>query len=242
MSDVNASLQVGFNRGGASIQRSLNVNFDIADRLYVAGTPTIGIADEALDLGDVVKTGLLLLHNLEARYLLSAPPTPVITPQGTTGAATWSYKIVAKQADSDGNVVAYTAASSVGTTATGKATLTGTDFNRITWTADAKANGGYDIYRTAHGTSPTTNGLIRSVAAGVTTLDDTGLAGDGSTAPAAAKTNVIQFGDDGTHYPIVLQGGDIALIPWASIDYSIGEIHAKAENYACALEYLLLSQ
>jgi hypothetical protein len=112
-------------------------------------------------------------------------PTPTVTPQGTTGAATWTYRLVAL--DADGHV---SAVGTAGSTATGNATLTGVNFNRITWTDPSGDVASIRIYRTAVGTSPTTTGLIGTVLAGVQTFDDTGLAGDASTAPAADTTGI----------------------------------------------------
>lgn len=92
-----------------------------------------------------------------------------------SGATTISYKIVGK--DAQGGV---TAASSAGTTTAGPASLSSSDYNRVTWTDPANAVT-IDVYRTVGGA---TQGLIASVAAGVQTLDDTGLAGDSATPPA----------------------------------------------------------
>lgn len=239
MPDVNPSITLNFRKGGIDFSRSFNVSFDVDSALYIASTVSVGTSDAVIDQGDLTQAGLLLLRNLEARSLVVTPVAPTVTPQGTTGAATWSYKIVAKQVDSDGNVVAYSQASSVGTTTTGKATLTGTDFNRITWAEDENANGGYDIYRTAHGTGPTTNGVIGSVAEGVTTFDDTGLAGDSATAPSVPRDNIIDVGENGTSYPVELQGGDIALFRCSST--SSLDIHAKARNNTCEIERILLN-
>jgi hypothetical protein len=112
---------------------------------------------------------------------LATPAAPTVTPQGTTGAQRWDYTITA--------VNAYggeTLASSAGTTATGNATLTGTNFNRVTWSAVSGATS-YKIYRTftTGATSPTTTGLVGST----TTLsfDDTGFAAVGS-APTVNTT------------------------------------------------------
>lgn len=107
---------------------------------------------------------------------LTAPSTPTVTPNGTSGAATWIYKIVAKKVSTS----QFSAASSGGATVVGNATLSSTNYNRIAWSAVTDANQ-YDIYRTLSGGTPATTGLI-----GSTTnifFNDTGEAGDGSTAP-----------------------------------------------------------
>jgi len=119
-----------------------------------------------------VRTNLMELPSL------STPSAPTITPQGTTGAATWTYKIEALNKDQT------SIASSAGSTATGNATLSSTNFNRITWSAVTNATS-YRIYRTVSGGTPTTLGVI-AVVGSVLQLDDTGLAGDSATAPTAA--------------------------------------------------------
>lgn len=114
------------------------------------------------------------------------PPTGVsVSPQGTTGSTSYSYRVVAISTTIGGTVA--TLPSTAGSTTTGHASLDGTNFNTVTWTAPAGvvANAGYRVYRTVGGA---TQGLIATVAAGVTTLDDTGLAGDASSVPTVNGT------------------------------------------------------
>jgi hypothetical protein len=115
--------------------------------------------------------------------LLATPGAPTVTPQGTGGAATWTYVVVAVNADGQ-----RTQAGSAGSTAGGNATLGLTNFNRITWSAVTNAVS-YDIYRTVSGGTPATLGLIAAEVVG-TQLDDTGLVGDASTAPVANLTGL----------------------------------------------------
>lgn len=130
---------------------------------------------------------------LNVTTFVPTPAGPTVTPQGAGGAATWGYKIVG--VDAAGNT---TAAGVEGTTAGGNANLTGANFNRITWADPANVTS-VRIYRTTVGTSPVTLGLIGTVAAGVQTFDDTGLAGGGTAAPTAStagegvETNVSQY-------------------------------------------------
>jgi hypothetical protein len=99
------------------------------------------------------------------------------------GTKTISYKIVAINASGT------TEAGAAGTSTTSHATLDGTNYNRVTWTAVANAVG-YWIYRTAtDGTAPTTTGRIAVVGA-VTTYDDQGAAGDSTTAPTTNTTGL----------------------------------------------------
>jgi hypothetical protein len=112
---------------------------------------------------------------------LTAPAGPTVTPQGTPGATTYAYKLVAF--DENGE----TEASAAGTTTTGNATLGSSNFNRLTWTAVAGA-AGYRIYRTVGGA---TQGLLWTVYSGATLqFDDTAVTGDGSPAPTINTTGI----------------------------------------------------
>src|SRR5262249_48326798 len=150
------------------------------------------------------------LRNLEQQVSLIVPAAPVITLQGTPGAKTASYKIVAK--DSNGN---YTAASAAGTITTANDTLDGTNFPRLAWESDPAA-ASYDIYRTSfNGSSPGVNGLIGNVlSSSPLTFDDTGIVGDGSTAPTTGSDKIVTFGGDGSNYPIALNGGEFGFFRW----------------------------
>jgi hypothetical protein len=122
--------------------------------------------------------------------------------QGVSGATTWTYTITA--VDGAGKE---SAASAPGTTTTGNATLTGSNFNRIsmanTYTGGfiggiGAGVGTYNIYRTAAGGTPSTTGKIGSItindarnAGSAFTFDDTGLAGDGTTAPTVNDTGSV---------------------------------------------------
>lgn len=123
-----------------------------------------------------------LLSSIETqarRYLkepgaLADPSAPTITPAGVTGATAYSYKVVAMHR------AGTTAASAAGSTASGNATLTSSNYNRVVWTAVTNAES-YMVYRTV---GAATQGLI-GVVGNVLELDDTGLTGDSSTAPTA---------------------------------------------------------
>lgn len=110
--------------------------------------------------------------HLQETLALITPVTPLVSQQGTPGAATVSYVLVAI------NSLGHSAGSQVATTATANATLNGTNFNRINWTKVARATG-YKLYRSVGGAS---QGLIATLG-DVATADDTGLAGDATTAP-----------------------------------------------------------
>ncbi len=113
---------------------------------------------------------------------LAAPTAPTVTVQGTAGTTTDAYKVVGL--DQNGGV---TPASGAGTATTANATLTSGNNNLVTWNAVAGTQS-YKVYRTTAGGSPSTTGLIGTVAGDVLQLTDTGLAGDSSTPPSANTT------------------------------------------------------
>lgn len=123
------------------------------------------------------------IFTVPVQQFVTTPTLTSVTPTGGT-ATTWTYKIVG--VDASGGV---TAASAAVSTAAGAATLDVSHFNTLAWTDPANAVT-IRIYRTVAGTSPTSLGLIGSVAAGVQTFVDNGVAGDASTAPAANTTGV----------------------------------------------------
>src|SRR6185369_17636073 len=109
---------------------------------------------------------------------------PTVTTAGTPGSAPWTYNIVARNPDTG----QYSAVSLDGTIATGADTLTSSNYNVIRW---ERVNGAkvYDVYRMGTGTSPSTTGLLRTTS-GVT-LNDTGIAADGSTPPVTGGPGVV---------------------------------------------------
>lgn len=109
---------------------------------------------------------------------LQLPYPPIVTQQGTSGATSYTYAIVAK-------VGVGVSPSARTTTITGNAVLSGVNYNAIAWQAVPGASGGYDVYRTAGGA---TQGIIASVGPGVLVLNDTGLVGDGSVLPLVNTT------------------------------------------------------
>lgn len=100
---------------------------------------------------------------------------------GTAGATTYTYVIVPETTSGIKGV-----ASSNITTATGHATLDGTNFNRLTWTRKTGV-ATYYVYRTVGGGS---TGIIGSVAGNAAAMqfDDTGLAGGSETANSIDPT------------------------------------------------------
>ena len=98
----------------------------------------------------------------------TAPPDVTVTPTGTTGNTGYSYA-VAVMTDTG----AITAASPVGSTTTGNATLSTTDYNGLT-TTGISGGAAYLWYRTVSDGTPSTIGLISITKD--PSLRDTGLA------------------------------------------------------------------
>jgi hypothetical protein len=106
---------------------------------------------------------------------LGTPTAPTVAPQGTAGATSYSYKITAM---SDGGE---TVGSTAGTTATGNATLSAGNFNRVTWAAVTGATA-YRIY----GRIGASEGLLGIVFAGATLqFDDIGAVTPGVVPPVS---------------------------------------------------------
>lgn len=76
---------------------------------------------------------------------LSTPTGVTVTPQGTAGSTTYSYRVAA--VGGGGTTLASTAV----TTATGNATLSPTNYNLVSWTNVANATG-YNVYGRTSGT------------------------------------------------------------------------------------------
>lgn len=115
--------------------------------------------------------------SFEVATYVAAPSAPTVTPQGTPGASTVTYRIEA--VDADGNV---TEAGSAGSTSTANATLNGTNYNGLTW-AVVPGAASYRVHRTAGGPS---QGLIGTPTSN--SLNDTGLAATAATLSSANGT------------------------------------------------------
>jgi hypothetical protein len=115
-------------------------------------------------------------------YVLVTPGSPLVSPQGTPGTSSVGYVITALNATGESN------GSQAGVSTTSAATLSGVNFNRLTWTAVPGA-ASYNIRRSASPTSPASVGLIGNTTS--TTFDDTGIAGDGSIAPTINTSGLL---------------------------------------------------
>ena len=138
----------------------------------------IGTASALVTTGNgvAVAAGTLLTSdgagNLSAFGAPSAAPTPTVTPFGTTGATTYTYKIASVSLDGVASALG-TAAS----TTTGNATLTGTNGNLIAWTPVADA-AYYIVVRTVGGAA---QGVIGIAPGGASSLEDIGQAVQSNT-------------------------------------------------------------
>src|SRR5882724_388929 len=171
------------------------------------GTPTSGrnwfggnvyFANLITAAKEIAVTGSLVASGSVSSAAFATPSfnNGNVTNIGATGATTDTYKITA--VDGNGKESSVSAA---GTTTTANATLNGTNFNRINLNAPTLVIGvgSYKVYRTAAGGTPSTTGLIGTITITNTTLsgasftlDDTGLAGDGSTPPTQSLTGAVQ--------------------------------------------------
>lgn len=115
---------------------------------------------------------------------LATPAAPTVVVHGATGTATWRYRITARSNTGE------TLASPEATITTGNATLSATNFNRISWAAVTGAVD-YRVYRTTSGGAPATLGIIGTVTA--TTLDDTGQAGGGQAVPLFGNSGILSI-------------------------------------------------
>lgn len=142
-----------------------------------------GIAGDSTTAPTVNTTGGTSVSGLST-YQLTTPVNVVATPNGTTGATTITYKVVAN------GIIGTTAASAAGTTTTANATLSATNSVTVTWNAVPGATG-YVVYRTAAGGTPSSTGVVSGTAAlspNVLSFVDTGATGDSTTAPTVNTT------------------------------------------------------
>lgn len=139
-------------------------------------------ANNGAAIGTTSATSSLSVQGSYVGTALPSPGAPGVTNQGTAGSTSYTYAVSATDGFGE------TLISSTTATATGNATLTGSNFNRITWSRVGGAVS-YKVYRTASSGTPSSTGLIGTVAASSVTmqLDDTGLSASGSV-PSANTT------------------------------------------------------
>lgn len=166
----------------ANVPATISQSTGVQSATYV--TNDTGLTADGTTAPTVNTTAPLASLNITT---LTTPVNVVVTPVGTAGATSYSYKVVAKSTTG-----ASTAASSAGSTTTGNATLTTANLNRVTWNPVPGA-ASYDVYRTVGGAA---QGKIGNVVASASPLklDDTGLTGDTTTAPTINNTGGLTVG------------------------------------------------
>jgi fibronectin-binding autotransporter adhesin len=166
--------------GASSI--SDNGTGTIFDNQMNSNGDLVTTAQRGLAVGTATATSSLTLQGGLTVASIPAPATPTITKTGTAGTSTYGYKVTAL----DG--LGESLPSVEGSISTGFSPLDATHFTTVTWATVGGAFQ-YKVYRTtvSGGGSPATTGLIGTVAATVTSLNDTGLAASGS-APTTNTT------------------------------------------------------
>lgn len=109
---------------------------------------------------------------------IDPPNQPTVTHGGTVGTTTYGYRVTSV------NAYGETTGSVEGTSATGNASLSATNYNLIQWVATSGATG-YRIYRT---TGPGAGVLIGSVGASVFQFIDIGTSGTSGSPPGSNTT------------------------------------------------------
>jgi hypothetical protein len=160
--------------GATSINDS-GTNTSYANQVNSVGD-LINRGQNGLAIGTTSATSTLSVQGSYVSSSLSAPTAPTVTTVGAAGATSYTYAVSAYDGFGE------TLISTTTTTTTGNATLTGSNYNRISWSRISGAVS-YNIYRTASGGTPSSTGLIGTVNSSESTmqLNDTGLTASGST-------------------------------------------------------------
>jgi hypothetical protein len=128
---VNAETQAAYlNRLSAELQLLAPRPILAAD--YAAMAENVAgvfraMAIDNLNPGRTIVDGVITLSSPTLLSLLQPPLIPTVTPVGTAGSTTWAYKITTV------NGLGETTVSPSGQTTTGNATLSGTNFNQLSW-------------------------------------------------------------------------------------------------------------
>jgi len=128
-----------------------------------------------------IKGGLILRP-------MDTPAAPTVSVQGTTGSTTWAYKVTAISQSGE------TMPSSATQVTNGNATLSSSNFNRVSWTTLQDAIG-YKVYRSTAGGTPSSTGKIKEVPPTVLSIDDTGITASGAE-PSEDRSGTVIVGDN----------------------------------------------
>ncbi len=148
-----------------------DVNFAVDLRNTLGGAPTAAqkfevyrrftktqLDAEIADACRAYRSLLLDIKTDRTLWIKGSMSAPVVTNAGTSGTTTYKYLIVATR-----NSIDY-AVGAVGSTTTGHATLSVTNYNTLTWSVVADATG-YKVYRVFGGSA---QGLIKTITSGAT--------------------------------------------------------------------------
>lgn len=141
-------------------------------------------AGQIAQVGDPIP-GVLAASNPQ----VAVPTAPTVTNVGTTGSTTYQYALVAH------GLTGSTPLSPLGQTTTGNATLTGGNYNALTWTPPADAASIDVLKNTSSPGSPVWE-LLTTLAGTATSYHDTGAATP--TAYALSTLNTTNTGTGGT--------------------------------------------
>jgi len=205
---------------GSGTQTNVDLTLGHRDDEGALQPPRVKIASARMEIqsGGEIRQGDFLIGPLTPRYAddpdaptfyagyygqasLDAPSGLAVAPQGTAGGTTWGYRVIAFHEPTNCSDT-----SALVTTTTGNATLSDTNFNRLTWSAVSGATL-YRVYRESRtlAVAPLSLGFIGETSA--TSFDDTGLEGDGNLGippvlylqqrTAADEVCLILTGDEG---------------------------------------------
>jgi hypothetical protein len=178
---------------GGEYAQNLEAGSTETGSLTVDGNTTLG-GNASIQGGLAIGSSLQAAGNIGAGSIttvgIATPAPPTVSPQGSTGSTNYTYAVTAFNASGQ-------SAASAGTqTTTGNATLTSGNNNQVTWSSITGATG-YNVYRTASSGTPSSTGLIGTVYAGATLqFNDTGIAGDGTSAPTSNTVGTFTAGGD----------------------------------------------
>lgn len=223
--------QLSFAKNGVAVTGGpYHASVDVAGDNFVQDTVVIDASgDTTLDFGDIVTPGYVFLRAVRAVPAPDAPVNMEISNIGTAGATTYTYKFT-----TIGLGGIESAASDAITTATGNATLTGGNYNQVTWPAVEGATS-YKAYRTVGGA---TQGLIATLSnyADTIALLDVGLTGGGETPPSAASIT----GDIDVEYAIIDNQDDQDVLQLRATEFAIFRLNGSAINITTAVFPMLL--
>jgi fibronectin-binding autotransporter adhesin len=171
-----------FSGTGASSINDLGKATIYANQLDASGNQ-INRNQGGLSVGTMTATNSLTLQGSFQASQLPTPSAPTVTAVGTAGTTTYTYAISALDGSGE------TLPSSGTVISTANATLTGTNYNTISWTQVGGAVQ-YKVYRIASGGTPATTGLIGTVTSNVFTFSDTGLAASSAAAASNSTGNL----------------------------------------------------